>query len=297
VVSLARIRRLRPVTVLVDLVIVLVLGFLAVATLYPFLYELTVSLSTPAAVQQGGLQFFPLHPILTAYQDVLSQSGILPAYANTILRTVGATTLSVVLTAMIAYPLAQPDFPHRRAINFLFLFSMLFSGGFIPLFLLVKNLGLLDSRWSLVLPAAVTAMNVIIMRNFFQAIPRELIESAKIDGAGEFRTLLRIILPVSRPVLAVITLWVALSNWNAWFDALIYISSPDKQVLQVFIRNTVVTQQSPLLTGVMSNAQQTPAAESLAAAAVMVSTLPILALYPFLQKHFTRGLLLGSVKG
>jgi putative aldouronate transport system permease protein len=282
----------------VDLAIVAILSVLAIATLYPFIFELTMSLSSAADTQQGGLHIVPFHPTMNAWHAVLSSSGILQAYLNTIIRTVLATALTIVLTAMMAYPLAQPSFPHRRFLNFTLLFSLLFSGGFIPLFLLVKNLGLLDSRWSLVLPGAVGAMNVILMRNFFQAIPQELIDAARTDGASEMRILFRIVLPLSKPVLAVVGLWTALANWNAWFDALLYINDPHKQVLQMFIRNTVVTQADPILNPASQTLLQAPpASESLSAAAVMIATLPIIALYPFLQRYFARGILLGSVKG
>ncbi|RZU11387.1 carbohydrate ABC transporter membrane protein 2 (CUT1 family) [Kribbella rubisoli] len=281
-----------------DVLVVAVLSVLAIATLYPFLFELTISLSSAGDTQQPGLHILPMHPTVAAWHAVLSSSGILHAYLNTIVRTAAATAITLVLTAMMAYPLAQRTFPHRRVLNFLLLFSLLFSGGFIPLFLLVKNLGLLDSRWSLILPGAVGAMNVILMRNFFQAIPAELIDAARTDGASEMRILFTIVLPLSKPVLAVVGLWTALANWNAWFDALLYINDPHKQVLQMFIRNTVVTQANPILSGTnpgfLDSASTT---QSLSAAAVMIATLPIIVLYPFLQKYFARGILLGSVKG
>jgi putative aldouronate transport system permease protein len=292
-------RATRPRFTPFDIVIVLALAVLAIVTLYPFLYVLTISLSTPAEATQLGLHLFPHDPVFNAYHAVLTSSGILRAYANTLVRTVVATALSVVLCAMVAYPLAQRGFPFRRTLNFLLVFSLLFSGGFIPLYLLVVHLGLLNSRWSLILPGAVGAMNVIIMRNFFQAIPAELIEAARIDGAGEMRILFRIVLPLAKPVLAVVGLWIALANWNAWFDALLYITDPDKQVLQMFIRNTVVTQQDALLNATPGAAPGVvpPNQQTLSAAAVMVATLPIMLVYPFLQKYFARGILLGSVKG
>lgn len=282
----------------VDLFVAAILALLAIATVYPFLFELTISLSSAADTQQPGLHILPMHPTFTAWQAVLSSSGILQAYLNTIIRAAAATVITLILTSMMAYPLAQRSFPHRRFLNFLLLFSLLFSGGFIPLFLLIKNLGLLDSRWSLILPGAVGAMNVILMRNFFQAIPTELIDAARTDGASEMRILFTIVLPLSKPVLAVVGLWTALANWNAWFDALLYINDPDKQVLQMFIRNTVVTQANPILGGTNpAFLDSPPTTQSLSAAAVMIATLPIIVLYPFLQKYFARGILLGSVKG
>jgi len=282
----------------VDLTIVVLLAALAFVTLYPFLYVLTISLSSNAESQQVGFHLLPVDPTFDAWRAVLESSGILRAYGNTIIRTVAGTFLSVLLTSMMAYPLAQKTFPHRRLINFLLLFSLLFGGGFIPLFLLVKNLGMLDTRWSLILPGAVAAMNVILMRNFFQAIPRELTEAARVDGASELRILFRVVLPLSKPVLAVISLWTALAHWNSWFDALLYINDPDKQVLQMFIRNTVVTQHDAIITDVGSTiGQSAPSPQSLSAAAIMIATLPIIILYPFLQRYFTQGILLGSVKG
>ncbi|WP_420110555.1 carbohydrate ABC transporter permease [Pseudactinotalea sp.] len=224
----------------IDVVIAAGLVLLTLATLYPFYYSVVVSLSTPAAVLQPGLHLWPQEFSLESYRIILSDSGIFGAYRNTIVRTVVATALALILTAMVAYPLAQPEFPHRRLLNFLLVFSMLFSGGFIAMYLLVRNLGMLDTLWALVLPGAVGAFNVIILRNFFQAIPRELIDSARIDGAGEMRILTRIVLPISKPALAVVALWVALANWNAWFDALLYISDPDKQFLQKYFARGIL---------------------------------------------------------
>jgi len=282
----------------IDVVIAIALIVLALITVYPFYYSVVVSVSTPASLMQPGLRLWPTEFSFESYRVLLEDSGILQAYGNTIVRTLTATVLALILTAMVAYPLAQPEFPHRRLINFLVVFSLLFSGGFIAMYLLVRDLGLLNSMWALVLPGAVGAFNIIIMRNFFQAIPRELIDSARIDGASEMGILFRIVLPLSKPALAVVALWVALSNWNAWFDALLYISDPDKQVLQMFVRNAVVSRTTPLVDGGLDPALQgLVSSDTLSAAALIVATLPIICLYPFLQKYFARGILLGSVKG
>lgn len=282
----------------IDLIIAIALIVLALATVYPFYYSMVVSVSTPASLMQPGLRLWPTEFSFESYRVLLDDSGILQAYGNTIVRTLLATALALVLTAMVAYPLAQPEFPHRRLINFFVVFSLLFSGGFIAMYLLVRDLGLLNSMWALVLPGAVGAFNIIIMRNFFQAIPRELLDSARIDGASEMGILFRIVLPLSKPALAVVALWVALSNWNAWFDALLYISDPDKQVLQMFVRNAVVSRTTPLVDGGLDPALQgLVSSDTLSAAALIVATLPIICLYPFLQKYFARGILLGSVKG
>ncbi|WP_154794525.1 carbohydrate ABC transporter permease [Occultella kanbiaonis] len=281
-----------------DVIIAVVLVLLALATVYPFLYQFTISLSTPAQAMQTGWHLFPTEITFESYRTVLSDSGIFTAYRNTIIRTVLATVLAVLLTASVAYPLAQPEFPHRRLLNFVLVFSLLVSGGFLAMYLLVRSLGLLDTVWALALPGSVTAFNVIIMRNFFQAIPRELTDSGRIDGASELQIMFRIVLPLSKPVLAVVALWVALANWNAWFDALLYITDPDKQVLQMFVRNAVLSRSTPLVEGSLDTTQQAFAnVQTLSAAALMVATIPIICLYPFLQKYFARGILLGSVKG
>jgi len=270
---------------------------LAFTTLYPFLYTLTMSLSTPVDSKLPGLHLYPAHPTLASFAKVLSQSGIDQAFANTVLRTVIGVALVLLFTALTAYPLSRKSFPHRSLIMKLYVFSMLFSGGLIPLYLLIRNLGMLNSMWSLVIPGAATAFNLIVMRNFFQSMPEEIIESAKIDGAGELRTFLSIVVPLSLPVLAVIALWAGVSHWNAWFDAMIYIQDLDKQVLQLFVRRTVIEEQDVLASQTELMHATTFTRETLKAATIMVATLPILLVYPFIQRFFVKGIMLGSVKG
>ncbi|MBD2847522.1 carbohydrate ABC transporter permease [Paenibacillus sp. IB182496] len=282
---------------LFDTLNVIVLILLACATLYPFIYTLTVSLSLPSEFKLPGLKLFPRDPTLASYAHVLDQTGIGRAFFNSLQRTVIGVAVLLAATAMTAYPLSRKGFPHRGLVMKLFVFSMLFSGGLIPMYLLIRNLGLLDSVWALVLPGAVSAFNLIIMRNFFQAIPEEIIDSAKIDGAGEWRVLFRIVLPLSTPVLAVVALWAGVHHWNAWFDAMIYIQDLDKQVLQLFVRRAVIEESDELASQVELLQAGNYSSETLKAATVMVATIPILCIYPFIQRFFVKGIMLGSVKG
>lgn len=279
-----------------DALNILLLLLLGICTLYPFMYVLTISLSTPADAARISLHFFPTAPTFEAYAKIFEHPMLWQAYLNTIVRTVIGVALVIVVLSMVAYPLSRKTFPHRKLITFLFVFSMLFSGGMIPTYLLIKQLHMIDTIWSLVLPGVVSAFNVIILRNFFETIPMEVIESARIDGAREMTIFLRIMLPLSVPVLAVISLWSAVGHWNAWFDALIYINDPTKQVLQLFLRRTVLENVS-LTPGdnLLDPSQYTP--ETLKAATIMIVSLPILFVYPFVQRFFVKGIMLGSVKG
>ncbi|RAV00185.1 carbohydrate ABC transporter permease [Paenibacillus sp. YN15] len=279
-----------------DIVNTLLLCALGFMTLYPFLYELTISLSTPADAAKQGLHLLPLHPTFDAYRKVLQHPELGTAYLNTILRTVLGVGIVLLLTSTVAYPLSRRTFPHRKIVTFLFIFSMLFSGGLIPTYLLIQQLHLVDTIWALVLPGSVSAFRIIIMRNFFEGVPSEVIESAKMDGAGERTVFLRIMLPLSLPVVVVIALWSAVGHWNAWFDALIYINDPAKQVLQLFLRRTVLEGASLMPNETMTDLTvYTP--ETLKAATTMVVCLPILFVYPFVQRYFVKGINLGSVKG
>lgn len=272
------------------------LAVLALLTLYPFVHLLSVSFSTNAEATRIGLHLWPREPVVSAYADVLSSPLIWSGYRNTLFRTAVGTALTLLVTALTAYPLAKPYFPLRRTWMAMVIFTMIFSGGLVPNYLLMRELGLLDSLWALILPGLVNPFNLIIMINFFRAIPQALEESARMDGASEWGVLGRIVVPLSMPVMATIALWTAVGHWNAFFDAILYITDKNKFVLQMILRKMIL-EKTMFQEFEGAGAAVSTARESVEAATIIVSTLPILFLYPFLQKHFVKGVLLGSIKG
>jgi putative aldouronate transport system permease protein len=281
-----------------NVVNVLLLGILAFSTLYPFIYVLSMSFSTQAEASSAGFHLYPRAVTLTAYKMVFSNPEILIGYMNTLFRTIVGTFLTVTLSCMCAYPLARKNLPHRSLFIFLLVFTMLFNGGLVPTYLLIKNLGLLNNRLVYILPMLIQAFSVIIIKNFFEAIPESLAESASLDGAGDWRILFNIYIPLSKPVLATTALWAAVAHWNSWFDGLIYITDDRKQVLQIFLRRIVVEGNFMLIEKGLVNPDMTQfTPETIKAATIIVTIVPILLLYPFLQKYFVKGIMLGGVKG
>ena len=274
-----------------------ILGVVALMALYPFVYTISMSLSSAAEAMRSGLHLYPREISLTSFEMVLANPEIVSGFSNSVLRTVAGTALTLFFTCLTAYPLARRELPPRGPLLFLILFTMIFSGGIVPNYLLIKNIGLIDSLWALILPQMLTAFNVIVMKNFFQSIPESLAESAKIDGASEINILARIYVPLSKPVLATIGLWTAVAHWNHWFDAMLYITSDGNQVLPTFLQRIVIESSIEMIEqGLVdpSVTQFTP--ETIKAATVVVTVLPMLLIYPFVQKYFVRGIMLGSVK-
>lgn len=274
----------------------LFLAIFAFTILFPFWNLLVQSLSAPDAGIVDALQIWPEKFSLFNYQYVLSNKYIWIGYRETLIRTVIGTLAGVSLTALGAYVLSSPSLPNRKFWTTVVIIPMFFSGGMIPSYLWVTKLHLIDNRLALILPGLISSYNLIIMRNFFAAIPKELVESAKIDGAGDFRIFASIILPVSKAVLATVALWVMVSHWNAWFDATIYIRDANKLPLQVVLRRILLegTQQIMNMNSTDSN-HVTP--DTLKAASTFICMLPIMCVYPFVQKHFAKGVIMGSLKG
>lgn len=275
----------------------IVLAAISLATVYPFIYTIIISLSSATAALEPGFKFWPSEFSLTSYKMVFSNPDILTGYRNTVLRTVLATAGVLLVSSLLAYPLSRKNLVHRRGWILFILITMVFHGGLVPSYLVIRNLGLMDNFLVYILPGLVTGFNIIILKNFFQSIPESLAESARIDGASEFSILFRIYLPLSKPVLATVGLWTAVAHWNAWFDALLYISSDSKQVLQMFLQRVVIGNNTDLIARNLINPevmQFTP--ETIKAATVIVTVLPILLIYPFLQKYFMKGIMIGSVK-
>lgn len=271
---------------------------LSIVTIYPFLYVLFASLSDPAwVVQLRGLIWYPKGVTLEAYKLVFANPAILTGYANTLFYVIVGTSLNILMTSLGAYALSRENVMWKNPIMFMIVFTMFFNGGLIPTYLLVGNLGMLDSRLALIIPSAMSAYNLIIMRTAFQGIPVSLEESAKLDGANDFTVLFRIVLPLSMPVVAVMILFYGVSHWNSWFNALIYLRTRDLYPLQLILREILITNSTDsMMTGV-GGADKMPIGETIKYATIIVATVPILLLYPFLQKYFVKGVMIGAIKG
>jgi putative aldouronate transport system permease protein len=278
----------------------IVLTVYLVIVLYPLVYLVSASFSSPTAVTAGLVQLWPVEPTAIAYETIFKDPAIVRSFLNSIFYAVAGTAVNIVLTLLAAYPLSRPDLRGRGWIMFFFFFTTLFSGGLIPTYLVVRDLGLLNTRWALILPAALSVWNVIITRTYFQTtIPGELLDAARIDGASDFRFLRDVVLPLSGPIVAVNGLFYAVGHWNAYFDALIYLNDESLYPLQLVLRQILVQNQTNLqMTGdIQSMLARENLADLLKYALIVVSTVPLLLVYPFVQKHFVKGALIGSLKG
>lgn len=265
--------------------------------LLPLLSVVSTSLASQAEISEaGGYVLWPSDPTFDAYRSILSGGVVLQSVLVSIFVTVVGTAIALVLTCTLAYSLSRPGTLWHKPILMTVLLTFLFTPGMIPMYLLVKELGLLDSYWSLILPTTVTAFNVVIMRAFFLELPRELLDSARIDGASEIRTLLTIVLPLSKAVIAVIGLFQAVSYWNNFFNALLYMSTPSKYPLQLVLR-TYVVDNSEITAGEIDTVGTAPPQTALQMAILVISITVIALVYPFIQRHFAKGILIGAVKG
>ncbi len=270
--------------------------FLAFIMIYPFWELLVVSISPAAEASRIGLKLIPRGFTLEAYQQLFRSSMIGYGYYNTIMRTVIGTALSVILCFSMAYPLSKRDLPARNLITIFLVIPMFFSGGLVPDFLLINSLGIYDTLWALILPLLISTYNVLIMRNFIMTIPVSLEESALVDGANFFTILFKIIIPLSKPIMATIALWVAVKHWNSWFDAEIYTRSNTRVVLQLILRRVVIQHENAEITDTLQG-DEGVITKTVEAATVLMTTGPIILVYPFLQKYFVKGVMIGSVKG
>lgn len=277
----------------VDAVIWLFLGLLSVTTLYPFVNVLFVSFADMKdIVQHGGTILFPRSIHLDSYRYVLRFSGLLDAYGVTIFITVVGTLINLVMTSLGAYVLSNRDLPGRNALMTIVFIPMLFSGGLIPSYLVVRSLHLVDTVWALIVPFAINSWLLILMRNFFQGIPAALRESARIDGCSELGILVRVVLPLSLPIVATLALFYGVGHWNEYINVVIYINNPKLYTLQLILRKMYTFSIDQL-----DGDSLPPPVETIRAATVMMATLPIVIVYPFLQKYFVQGVMVGSVKG
>ena len=279
---------------------IILIAFLIIV-LYPFVYIVSCSFSSGQALISGKVTLLPVDPTLEGYKAILEYKDIWTGFANSFLYTIAGTLVGLTLTILAAYPLSRFSLVGRRPLMMLFLFTMLFNGGLVPNYMLVLSLGLLNTAWAIILPTALSAYNVIVARTFFiNTIPNELHESAELDGCGEFRFLISIVLPLSKAIMAVLVLWIAIGFWNSYFNPMIYLNDKSKFPLQLILREILL----------MANVDFTKAAanpelyyknqqlsEILRYGTIIISALPLMILYPFIQKYFVQGVMIGAIKG
>ena len=267
---------------------------------YPLIYVVSASFSDPMDIFAGKVWLLPSSPTLKGYKTVFDYPDVWIGYGNSVFYTVFGTLINVFMTVLAAYPLSRKDLKYRKPIIMLFTFTMLFNAGMIPNYLLVRDLHLLNTRWALLIPGAISVYNMIIVRTFFMSnIPDELLESARLDGCSDFRFLLNIVLPLSGAVIAVITLYYAVGHWNQYFNAVLYLTDKNTYPLQVFLRNILLENSiNDLSAGSVANeSERTYLNELLKYSLIVVASAPLLAVYPFIQKYFVKGVMIGAVKG
>jgi multiple sugar transport system permease protein/putative aldouronate transport system permease protein len=283
-----------------NLINYLVLFLFFIVVLYPLVYIVSASFSSSGAVISGRVWLWPVEPTTAGYHAVFKHRLIWSSFLNSLYYTSVGTFVNVIMTVLAAYPLARKDFFGKNWFMMLFVFTTLFSGGLIPTYLLVKDLDLLNTRWALILPGALAVWNVIITRTYFQAtIPDELLEAAQMDGCSDFKFVWRIVLPLSGPIIAVISLFYAVGHWNTYFNALIYLKNQSLYPLQLILRDILVQNEvDPAMMGdVEDAAAKADLRELLKYSLIVVSSLPMLLIYPFVQKYFVKGVMIGSLKG
>ncbi len=278
----------------------IIIGLLTVCVLYPLIYILSSSFSSASAVSSGKVVLWPVDFSLDGYQKVLEYKRVWIGYRNTIFYTIAGTFISLFITLICAYPLARKGLPHKGLFTFLFTFTMMFGGGLIPTYLLVKDLGMVNTVWSILIPGAMSVYQMIIVRTFIvNTIPDELLESAKMDGCSDFRFFWQFVIPLSQAVIAVVALQYAVGQWNSYFNAMIYLQDNNLYPLQIFLREILIMSQmdaSDFVDDETAVAIQ-GMADLIKYALIVVSTVPILCIYPALQKYFVKGIMIGSLKG
>lgn len=271
-----------------------------VVTLYPFLYVVSISFSSVDAIDKQKVMLWPVGFTFSGYKMVLQYRELWVSFYNTLWYTVVGTLLNIVATCLAAFPLSRQKFFLRRRLNFFIAFTMYFSGGLIPVYMLITSLGLYNTRWVMVLPVLVITFNVMICRSAFEGIPNEIFESASIDGANELTMLYRLAVPIIKPTLAVLTLYYAVFHWNNFFSALLYLGKQDMQPLQMFLRRVLIMASPEVMQkmgGTMTSGALAVSTLQVRYVSIVVSILPIVTIYPFIQRYFVKGITLGAVKG
>lgn len=274
-------------------------GLLVVITVVPLVYVVIASFMDPATLISQGISFNPKEWTVEGYKRVFADDSIVRGFLNSLFYSFSFSLLTVFITMITAYPLSKPDLYGRGVLMTFFVITMFVGGGLIPTYLLVKNLGMLDTVWAIIVPGAINVWNIIMARTYFSGLPRELSEAATIDGANELQILFKVILPLSKPIMFVLFLYAFVGQWNSYFDAMIYIKDADLQPLQLVLRNILI-QNQPSQDMVGSNtamAEMKQIAELIKYSTIVISSLPLIIMYPFFQKYFDKGVLVGSVKG
>ena len=282
--------------------IILIYILLAAIMLVVFLplYIVSASFSDPQAVISNEVWFLPVRPTLRGYQAVFKNRNILTGFANSFYYMIVGTLVNIVMTVMCAYPLSRKEFTARNKVAMIFVFTMYFSGGLIPTYMLVNSLGLVNTRWSMIIPSAMSTYNMIICRTYFvNSIPDELYEAGQLDGCTPFKYLLRVVVPLSKPILAVLVLYYGVTKWNSYFDAMIYLKSQTMVPLQIVLRDILILNQVDytMISDASAIAAQRGLTDLLKYSTIVVASLPVLCIYPFVQKYFVKGVMIGAVKG
>ena len=281
------------------ILIYILLAAIMLVVFLPLVYIVSASFSDPQAVISNEVWFLPVRPTLRGYQAVFKNRNILTGFANSFYYMIVGTLVNIVMTVMCAYPLSRKEFTARNKVAMIFVFTMYFSGGLIPTYMLVNSLGLVNTRWSMIIPSAMSTYNMIICRTYFvNSIPDELYEAGQLDGCTPFKYLLRVVVPLSKPILAVLVLYYGVTKWNSYFDAMIYLKSQTMVPLQIVLRDILILNQVDytMISDASAIAAQRGLTDLLKYSTIVVASLPVLCIYPFVQKYFVKGITLGAVK-
>ena len=282
------------------ILIYILLAAIMLVVFLPLVYIVSASFSDPQAVISNEVWFLPVRPTLRGYQAVFKNRNILTGFANSFYYMIVGTLVNIVMTVMCAYPLSRKEFTARNKVAMIFVFTMYFSGGLIPTYMLVNSLGLVNTRWSMIIPSAMSTYNMIICRTYFMnSIPDELYEAGQLDGCTPFKYLLRVVVPLSKPILAVLVLYYGVTKWNSYFDAMIYLKSQTMVPLQIVLRDILILNQVDytMISDASAIAAQRGLTDLLKYSTIVVASLPVLCIYPFVQKYFVKGVMIGAVKG
>lgn len=282
-----------------DIALIIISLLIMVVIAYPLYFVIIASFSQPEAVLGGKLRFLPIGFNVESYKMVLSERKVWVGYRNTLLYTVLGTCINLVLTTLAAYALSRKDMPWRTPLTFVISFTMLFGGGMIPVYMVVRGLHLTDTLWAMVIPNAIATYNLLVMKNYFQSsIPEELQEAAAIDGCSHFKTLIKVVLPLSTPILAVIVLFYAVGHWNAFFNAVIYLRNQELFPLQIVLRDILLQNSLEAVGGDLTGMyEKVMRGETMKYALIIVASAPVIIMYPFVQKYFVKGIMVGAIKG